>query len=257
MKITVARWVFLLIPSIAFAGPSLKSLPVEIHISVCSGVSETVQKLGLTPTFDEHRTGWFFDNDELALLNQGLMIRARQKDGASHAQITVKLRPYDSARVSDHWFSDDDFKCETDDYGVSSDVGACSLNAKLKTKTLNQMVSNFDDSTLLSNDQRSFLSENLSPLPSFAGVRALGPIDVSDWDFKSTDGTHDLELEVWQVSGMDPVIEVSTRTSTGAAPQLRDVLTRMILDRGLNLCRRQDGKSRQTLEYLAKAGPRS
>jgi hypothetical protein len=239
-----------LLSSPAFAGPGLETLPVDVHLTLCAPTTQTLRKFDLNESDAKSREVWFFDTKNLDLFEQGLNIRARQKEDADKAEITVKLRPIDSANIADSWFENSDFKCETDDFGATSQ-GACSLNAKIKGSDFSDQLKAPDLRDLLSDSQEKFISESLAVNFSRKDVLALGPVADQVWDFKNPRFPNGVSLEFWNVKGMTSMIELKSSTDAKSASSIHAALVSLAQENGLALCADQSGKAKDTMMYLA------
>ena len=127
-------FVLFIAPSLSLAG--LRSTKVEIHHAVCEkDVATILRKLNLTTDQFYTRKVFYFDNNQLDLYRQGIILRARVKKKGG--EVTAKLRPFEDHQIVYPWGKRVD--CETDHYG-NSFRPSCSYDQHLDPQSMRSFI---------------------------------------------------------------------------------------------------------------------
>jgi hypothetical protein len=228
---------------------------VEIKMTVRTD-QEMYAVRALDLDFDdaEVRELYFFDTPELALFEQGLILRARliQDDDDDS---TVKIRPVDPAVIPDKWRTVEGFKLEADLVG-SNVVRSASLTTIQKPGEIRDAFEGHRPiAKLFSPDQEEFLAAHAPINPDFATLRVLGPVSVLRWELELPDLPYELTVEEWRLPNKTDLLELSIKVMPAEEQAAMDRFSSFL--RGLELSTEgdQQAKTRRALEFFAGRPP--
>jgi hypothetical protein len=188
----------------------------------------------------------------LPLLDNGIILRLRQNKG-SKDDSTVKLRPFDQARLTPRWrhartHDGWEFKVEGDWVGDRHVVAASLVADQDQVQEAGRGEA--PPSRAFSAEQEQFLSDCAPVRVDLDGLRVLGPVDAIRWkdvplgDFKAV-------AEQWDVNGALRFLELSILVGPAQAVDAQRSFTDLIAAKGLDPDTRQETKTRLVLEHLA------
>lgn len=223
---------------------------VELKLTIPeAGQRSTATALGMDLLEAQIRLVYFFDTPELALDEQGVVVRARRIQGKGEDSI-VKLRPVDPAKVPEELRLSSSFRVEVDAL-----PGGFVCSATMKGTPRNgdvEKVARGEKALkkLLSKDQRAFYAEHVDGI-ALEDLRLLGPIFVLKLRFTPKDFDRRLVAELWLFPDGSRVLELSTRCETTEAFQAAAELRAFFGTHGVDVTGEQSTKTRKALTYFA------
>ncbi len=225
---------------------------VEFKITVRANQEELVRaELEGAEIEPERRRVYFYDTQELALFDAGVVLRARvTRDAADDS--TVKLRPVVPADIDRRWKQTDGFKIELDMVG---DTPVCS--AKLEAE---QRRDEIDDvaagerpmRTLFSDDQENLIGDYAPIGISWNELSVLGPVDVRKWELEPPGFPHEVTVEEWVLPDDSDLIELSIKVPTDQALDAGKAFHALLDERGVDPTGDQQAKARTVLEFFTE-----
>ena len=196
---------------------------------------------------------YFFDNQELALFDGGVVLRARvTRDAADDS--TVKLRPVVPADIDRRWRETDGFEIELDMVG---DTPVCS--AKLEAKQRRDEIDNVAAGdralrTLFSEDQERLIGDYAPIGISWHELSVLGPVDVRKWELEPAGFPHEVTVEEWVLPDESDLVELSIKVPPDEAVDAGMAFRALLADRGLDPSGDQQAKTRTVLQFFTAPG---
>ncbi|MGH2837825.1 MAG: adenylate cyclase [Thermoleophilaceae bacterium] len=219
------------------------TLPETAHFA-------TARALGMDPLDAQIRQVFFFDTPDLALNDQGVVVRARRVQG-KRGDSVVKLRPVIPEEMPKALRKSQSFNVELD-----AMPGGHVCSATLKGRADNAEVREVAHggkrlSKLFSKEQRAFLSQHAPDGPDLDELSLLGPIPVMKLKFEPEGYDRRLVAELWLYPDGSRVFELSTkcepRDAFNVAAQTRVFLSQ----HGVDLSGDQQTKTKKALEYFS------
>lgn len=191
-------------------------------------------------------------SEALPLLDHGVILRLRQNRGAKDDS-TVKLRPFDQARLTPRWLEAGkhdswEFKVEGDWVGDRRVVAASLVADQEQVKEVGRGEA--PPSTVFSAEQEQFLWDCAPVKVSLDELRVLGPVDAIRWKNVRL-GDFEAVAEQWDVDDAMRFLEVSILVRPDQAVEAQQGFARAIAAKGLEPDRTQETKTRMVLEHLA------
>ena len=220
------------------------TLPETAHFA-------TARALGMDPLDAQIRQVFFFDTPDLALNEQGVVVRARRVQG-KRGDTIVKLRPVIPEDMPKALRQSPSFNVELD-----AMPGGHVCSATLKSRAENAEVREVALGTrplakLFSKQQRAFLREHAPDGPGLNELSVLGPIPVMKLKFEPEGYDRRLVAELWMYPDGSRVFELSTkcepRDAFNVAAQTRVYLSQ----RGIDLSSEQETKTRKALDFFSE-----
>ncbi len=226
--------------------PAQESCPGEIKILLSpSSIPRVITTLGF-----EHKAAgqiYLFDTDDLALMNQGVILRVRQ--GRAN-DLTLKIRwsadrkDVDTTKLRQH------FPCELDRTGEGEDI---SFSVARKYKPHQVPETGDDIANVLSSPQKRLLQEAKMSI-DWPRVRNVASIKLTKWESEGTSSFGKLTLELWESPGGN-ILELSTRVAPGDGASKYAELLSFLHQKDLPLSGNQGTKTSMVLENLAHPEP--
>jgi hypothetical protein len=210
----------------------------------------TARALGMDPLDAQIRQVFFFDTPELALNEQGVVVRARRVQG-KRGDSVVKLRPVIPEEMPKELRQSPSFVVELD-----AMPGGHVCSAALKSRVDNADVREVALGArplrkLFSKQQRAFLSEHAPDGPELDELALLGPIPLMKLKFEPEGYDRRLVAELWMYPDGSRVFELSTkcepRDAFNVAAQTRVFLSQ----HGIDLSGDQQTKTKKALDYFS------
>lgn len=197
------------------------------------------------------RVLYFYDTPDLALLEAGVVLRARLLNNGDDDS-SVKIRPVDPGRIDTSWTLFEGFKLEADCIG---DEVFCSASL-----TVLQKPGEIDDvadgkrpiDRLFSREQERFLGQHHDAQVDFSRLHVLGPIRVLRWQLQYKDLPHELTVEEWRLPDGDDLVEISIRVPAHQAATARREFEEHLNMLGLDPHGQQDTKTRAALMFFTR-----
>lgn len=225
------------------------SISTEAHLFLCPTQGQNVSESLGFPQSPENYFLWFFENEDLELLNNGLVMRLKEYPGSAKEKMTYKV-PYNPLNPpQDSWSDREDFKCEKDFYNDHESI-KCSLTQKHRNVD-NILYQNANWQSLLDEDSHAFLDEfaQLDPREKY-NILTLGRISVT-----KIENGH-IDLEHWFLpNSRESIWELSQKsTEQNDAPELLHQLEKLAWQSDVEICRNQHiSKSRLAIEDLSES----
>jgi len=224
---------------------------VELKLTVPETAQfATARALGMDPLDAQIRQVFFFDTPDLALNEQGIVVRARRVQG-KRGDSVVKLRPVIPEEMPKAMRQSPSFVVELD-----AMPGGHVCSATLKSRADNAEVREValgarPLSKLFSKQQRAFLSDHAPDGPGLDELSLLGPIPVMKLKFDPAGYDRRLVAELWLYPDGSRVFELSTkcepRDAFNVAAQTRVFLSQQ----GIDLSGEQQTKTKKALDFFS------
>jgi len=252
-KHAVRPWVGLALTILAFSGASAYATPAEVKILVApADIPRALQRLDLTPQTSKHGDIYFFDQKHLQNLEQGLLLRFRERSDDTDS--TVKLRPADPDALDRDWFKLSGFKCENDISGTRGAL-SCSLTSPQRSEEIDEFLrGNRSLNKLFDKEQEKFIRLILGKDIHWESLRALGPVTSSTWKAQ-TPTISQFNVELWTLPDRTRFLELSIKIKDDAKPNVmraRAALLQILADHGLHEAKLQKSKTQIALEFFAR-----
>ena len=219
------------------------TLPETAHFA-------TARALGMDPLDAQIRQVFFFDTPDLALNEQGVVVRARRVQG-KRGDSVVKLRPVIPEEMPKALRKLPSFNVELDAMpgghvcsatlkgrADNADVRAVSLGGKRLSK-------------LFSKEQRAFLSEHASDGPGLDELSLLGPIPVMKLKYEPEGYDRRLVAELWLYPDGSRVFELSTKCEPRDAFNVAAQTRVFLAEHGIDLSGEQQTKTKKALDFFS------
>ena len=215
--------------------------PVEIKLLISPQTTESVvTSLGFQK--ETRSQIYFFDTDNLSLLEQGVILRVRQ--GAKN-DLTVKVRLPDGEKRIDSSKLREHFGCEIDRTGAEANT-SFAVGQKYKPNAV--AVTGEEVFTALSPNQKKLLKEAQVSI-NWSSVRRIADINSTTWESTSQPQFPRLTLEYWEWSA-GSTLELSTRVAPNQSDSKLANLLKIVNEKGLPLSAEQGTKTSMVLKNL-------
>jgi hypothetical protein len=223
------------------------TVPDEHHRS-------TVAALGMDPLEAQIRQVFFFDTPDLALNQQGIVVRARRVQGRGNDSV-VKLRPVVPDELPDRLRRSPGMVVEVDAM-PGGWVCSGSLKGTLGATDVNRVARGQRSvRKLFSKEQRAFYAAHAPEGLALDDLAILGPIFVLKLNFRPEGYGRKLVAEMWLYPDGSRILELSTKCPP-ADMLTTAVESRLFLhDHGVNVSGEQHTKTRTALEYFSQHIP--
>ena len=226
---------------------------VELKLTVPeSHQRSTVAALELDPLEAQIRQVFFFDTPELALEEQGVVVRARRIQGKGGDSI-VKLRPVVPTELPEELRRSGAFRVEVD---ALPGGFVCSGTLKGSPAAADVLRAAQAGSCRCGSCSRRS-SDSSTPQHAPEGIAlddlaVLGPIFVLKLRLTPPELGRRLVAEMWLYPDGSRMLELSTRCETTETFQVAAEARAFLVARGVDLSGEQETKTRKALEYFAR-----
>ncbi len=206
--------------------------------------------LGMDPLDAQIRQVFFFDTPDLALDEQGVVVRARRVQRKGDDSV-VKLRPVVPADLPQELREAPGFNVEVDAM-PGGFVCSATMKRTLKQPRVRDAVGGgLPLSGLFSKRQKTLLGQS-APDIDLDELAILGPIFVLK--LKGSPPGYDRRLvgELWLYPDMSSIIELSTKCEPSEAFQVAAETRAFLTECGIDLGGEQQTKTRKALEFFAE-----
>jgi hypothetical protein len=225
---------------------------VELKLTVPEPAQlSTVRALGLDPLQAQIRQVFFFDTPDLALDQQGLVVRARRSQKKGDDSV-VKLRPVVPSELPRSVRRSPSFGVELDaspeGFVCSGSMkGAPAVGAVHGAAYAQQPLRK-----LFSKEQHALYAEHAPEGIALDDLSVLGPIFVLK--LKSSPDGFDRRLvtEMWLYPDGSRILELSTKCQPAETFQVAAETRAFLASRGVDLSSEQQTKTRTALEFFSK-----
>jgi hypothetical protein len=224
---------------------------VELKLTVPeSDQRSAVVGLGLDPLEAQIRQIFFFDTPELALDQQGVVVRARRIQGKGGDSV-VKLRPVVPAELPAELRKSASFRVEVDALPGGFVCSAAMKGAVRADDVKRAVAGELPLRKLFSKEQRAFFTAHAPEGIGLDDLTVLGPIFVLKLRFTPEEFPRRFVAEMWFYPDGSRVLELSTRALTTEAFQVAAEARAFLTGQGVDLSGEQQTKTRKALEYFA------
>lgn len=225
---------------------------VELKVTVAGDAIDFARdELRLQHDRAERRAVHFYDTLDLALFEQGVILRSRKvSDGQDDS--TVKVRPLEPGDAPEAFIELAEFECETD-WVLDRSVASCKIDADQDTGEIDDVASGDRDVVqLFSSEQEDLVAWAAPDGPSWSELYDLGPTDAWVWKISSRRLPARLTAEHWVLPDGTELLELSMRVDADEAEEGLERLLDWLDGRGITLSEAQETKTRLALEYFAR-----
>lgn len=207
---------------------------------------------GLTP---KRRSITFFDSKDLTLHREGIVLRARVKPDGD-GETTIKILDMRGDTQVDRG---KDFKCEWD-RGVEGGSASrnCSFSDDRGALEFAHVLVMKDRplKTLFSKSQLQFFEDAATPrgLPhaTWDLLQPMGPVHSSSWKVPAPFARRlELTVELWEIPGVNRILEVSVRTPVDEADDAAGRLEDWVRRNQLQVIHSKSSKTEWLLKHFA------
>jgi hypothetical protein len=211
--------------------------------------------LEIDPLDAQIRQAFFFDTPDLALNQNGVVVRARRVQGRSDDTV-VKLRPVVPDELPAHLRESENLVVEVDAM-PGGYVCSASLKGSLGRTDVKEVVAGERPiRKLFSKEQRRFFAKHAPVGVELDELSILGPITVFKLKFSPQDYRGKLVAEMWLYPDYSRILELSTKCQPTDMLQTT-VETRLFLrKRGVDLTGDQQTKTRTALGFFTRRAGR-
>jgi hypothetical protein len=211
----------------------------------------TIAALGVDPLEAEIRQVFFFDTPDLALDDQGIVVRARRTQRKGDDSV-IKLRPVVPAELSPELRAEKDLVVEVDAMPGGFVCSASFKGSLDEPRVADAVRGDLPLKKLFSKGQRTFLADSAPEGPALDDLVALGPLTVLKIRWRPPElPDHKMVGEVWLFPDGSRVIELSTKCTPRDALTTAALTRRYLTERGVDLDAAQATKTRKALEFFS------
>ncbi|HSJ43162.1 MAG TPA: hypothetical protein VK923_00580 [Euzebyales bacterium] len=224
---------------------------VELKLTVPHAAHRsTATALGMDPLEAQIRQVYFFDTPDLALNQQGVVVRARRVQGRYDDSV-VKLRPVVPDSLPSKLRESKNLVVEVDAM-PGGYVCSASLKARLgDTEILDVVAGTKPIHTLYSKKQRAFFDASTTDDIELDDLSILGPITLLKLKFSPKELRQKMVAELWQYPDGSQILELSTKCAPSEAFQVAAETRAYLAGHGVDLSGEQQTKTRTALEYFS------
>jgi hypothetical protein len=223
---------------------------VEIKVTVLDQEEgKAGQALGLDVARAEDRSIYFFDTPQLDLYKAGVVLRARQIEGAPDDS-TVKIRSVDPTTVDRQWV--EGFKLEADVVGDKV-VRSASLTVEQRKNEIQKVLEKKREiSKLYSPEQERFLAVFHAEAVDLDDLAVMGPIPALCREVEHPGMTYKVTAERWRLPDGTDLVELSIKCPREEAAVARKIFEGFLVGLGLDPHGAQETKTKRALTCFAK-----
>ena len=225
---------------------------VELKLTVPEqNQRSTVRALGLDPLQAEIRQVFFLDTPELALDQQGLVVRARRSQKKGDDSV-VKLRPVVPSELPKAIRRSPSFGVEVD-ASPGGFVCSGSMKGTPTTGHVHEAVTGKRAlRKLFSKEQRALFAAHAPDGIALDDLSILGPLFVLKLKYSPEGFDRRLVAEMWLYPDGSRILELSTKCEPGEAFQVAAETRAFLASKGVDLDTEQQTKTRTALEFFSQ-----
>ncbi len=192
----------------------------------------------------------FFDTPELALNNNGVVVRARRIQGKPGDSI-VKLRPIVPDEIPEKVRQSPSFGIEVD---AMPGGFVCSGSMKAQLDPVKAKAAFAGDrriSKLFTKEQRRFFADHAPEAIGLDELSLLGPINIMKLKFTPGDFGQRLVAELWFYPDGSRILELSTKCAPAEAFDVAARTKAFLVEHGVDLAGEQQTKTKTALDFFA------
>ena len=227
-----------------------KSDSVELKLTIPEAEQRaTLTELGVDPLDAQIRQVFYFDTPDLALYEQGVVVRARRVQGKGDDSV-VKLRPIVPDAVSPKLRAKPSFGIEVDAMPGGFICSGSMKEALDKPRVRDVVEGRRPVRKLFSKAQRAFYAEHVQGV-ELDDLAVLGPIFVLKLRFAPPELDHRLVAELWLYPDDSRIFELSTKCPPRDAFVVAAELRAYLSHAGVDVSGEQETKTRKALEFFS------
>jgi len=211
----------------------------------------TVAALGMDPLGAQIRQVVFFDTPDLALYQQGVVVRARRVQRKGDDSV-VKLRPVIPEHLSAGLRKSPGFGVEVDALPGGFVCSASFKAALARPRVRDTLLGDGSVRKLFTKEQRAFYGQHAPEGLELDTLSPLGPVNVLKLKFSPTEYRRRLVAELWLYPDGSHILELSTKCLPDEAFQVAAETKAFLIERGVNLGGEQETKTRTALEFFSR-----
>jgi hypothetical protein len=223
---------------------------VELKLTVPdTDQRSAIRALEMDPLEAQVRQVFFFDTPDLALNDQGVVLRARRVQGRMHDSV-VKLRPVVPDTLPAKVRKSPNMVTEVDAM-PGGFVCSAAMKSEVDPKLISAAVAGRRPlHKLFSKEQRRFYADNI-PDRELDSLSTLGPITLLKLKLSPKELGRRMVAEAWFYPDGSRILELSTKCGPADAQQVA-ADTRAFLDkRGVSLTGEQQTKTATALKFFS------
>jgi hypothetical protein len=211
-------------------------------------------RLSLLNAQSQERDIWFYDTLALDLFEAGTILRGRDiSDDPDDS--TVKLRPFTLDDLAEEFRTLDGLKCEIDRLPDTA-TPSCSLKVEQDEDEIAAVGRGTRDIDQLFSSEQEAMFAAYGPAIAMNELYALGPVRARVWTLRSDELPEKVTAELWYMPDGAQTLELSMKVAADDAEAGMAELLDFIEDRGLQLDKEQESKTRRALEALVASSSR-
>jgi hypothetical protein len=211
----------------------------------------TVRALGLDPLQAEIRQVFFLDTPDLALDEQGLVVRARRSQKKGDDTV-VKLRPVVPSELPRNVRRAEAFGVEVDAAPGGFVCSGSMKGAPATGDVLEAVSGRRPIRKLFSKEQRELFAAHAPDGVTLDDLTVLGPLFVLKLKCAPEGFGRRLVVEMWLYPDGSRILELSTKCVPAEAFQVAAESRAFLTSKGVDLSAPQQTKTRTALEYFSQ-----
>jgi hypothetical protein len=225
---------------------------VELKLTVPESEQRpALEALGIDPLEAQIRQVFFFDTPDLALNQQGVVVRARRVQGRGDDSV-VKLRPVVPGTLPESLRRSSSFGIEVDAM-PGGFVCSGSMKHVLEGRGVREAAAGRRPlRKLFSKEQRAFFAAHAPEGIGFEDLSLLGPIFVLKLKAAPPGFARKMVVELWLYPDGTRILELSTKCGTSEAFQVAAESRAFLAERDIEVGGVQTTKTRKALEFFSK-----
>ena len=197
----------------------------------------------------ERREIYFFDTQELALFDSGVVLRARLVQDDTDDS-TVKLRPVVPEELASFWTDLDGFEVELDAVGDDA-ICSAKLTVGQDRGEIRQVAAGVRPMRkLFSGTQEKLIEEHAPAEIAWEDLAVLGPVDVRKWEVQPKGFNYEVTIEEWVLPDYSDLVELSVKADPADAAKANDAFIELLRQRGIDTDGDAQTKTRAALRYF-------
>ncbi len=197
----------------------------------------------------ERREIYFFDTQELALFDSGVVLRARLVQDDTDDS-TVKLRPVVPEELASSWTDLDGFEVELDAVGDDA-ICSAKLTVGQDRGEIRQVAAGVRPMRkLFSGTQEKLIEEHAPAEIAWEDLAVLGPVDVRKWEVQPKGFNYEVTIEEWVLPDDSDLVELSVKADPADAAKANDAFIELLRQRGIDTDGDAQTKTRAALRYF-------
>jgi len=224
---------------------------VELKLTIpLADRQRAAASLGVDPLDAQVRQAYFFDTPDLALYENGLVVRARRVQRKGDDSV-VKLRPIVPSELPDDLRASPSFGVEVDAM-PGGFVCSGSMKRTLGAKDVRRAVLGERPlRKLFSKEQRALYEQHAPEGLALEDLSILGPIFVLKLRFSPSGYAGKLVAELWLYPDNSMILELSTKCPPASAFDVAAETRAFLAQHGVDASGEQETKTKKALEFFA------